>query len=29
LVSLLAAVALTAACYGLLFWVLRRLGLQP
>lgn len=28
-VSLLAAVALTAACYGLLFWVLRRLGLQP
>jgi len=27
--SLLLAVALTAACYGLLFWVLRRIGLQP
>jgi len=27
-VSLLLACALTAGCYGLLFWVLRRLGLQ-
>ncbi|HTT39818.1 MAG TPA: DUF3147 family protein [Burkholderiales bacterium] len=28
-ISLLLAIALTAACYGLLFWVLRRIGLQP
>jgi hypothetical protein len=27
-VSLLGAIAVTAACYGLLFWLLRRLGLQ-
>ena len=27
--SLLGAIAITAACYGLLFWVLQRLGWQP